>query len=87
LKLKDKGVKNIPRHPHESTRNNPAQLTNRQIDVLMLLEKGLQNNEIGEKLFISSKTVENHITSIFSKLDVNTRGNAIEVAKRLGILK
>jgi DNA-binding CsgD family transcriptional regulator len=86
LKLKLKGVKNIPRGPRESTRSNPAQLTNRHIDVLVLLKEGLQNAEIADKLFISSKTVDNHISSILSKLGVNTRAKAVHEAKRLGIL-
>ena len=86
LKLKLMGVKNIPRGPRESTRSNPAQLTNRHIDVLVLLKEGLQNAEIADKLFISAKTVDNHISSILSKLGVNTRAKAVREAKRLGIL-
>jgi len=84
--LKLKGVKNIPRGPRESTRNNPAQLTDRQIDVLFLLKKGLQNAEIADKLFISAKTVDHHISAILSKLEVNTRTKAVSEASRLGIL-
>ena len=80
------GVKNIPRGPRESTRSNPAQLTNRHIDVLVLLKEGLQNAEIADKLFISAKTVDNHISSILSKLGVNTRAKAVREAIRLGIL-
>ncbi|HJW29166.1 MAG TPA: response regulator transcription factor, partial [Saprospiraceae bacterium] len=85
-KLRLQGVKNIPRGPRESTRSNPAQLTNRQIDVLNLLKEGLQNTEIADKLFISSKTVDHHISSILSKLEVNTRQKAVSEARRLGIL-
>jgi len=61
-------------------------LTNRQIDVLHLLQDGLQNTEIAEKLFISVKTVDHHISSILSKLGTNTRTKAVSEAKRLGIL-
>lgn len=85
-KLKLMGVKNIPRGPRESTRSNPAQLTNRQIDVLVLLNEGLQNTEIAEKLFISAKTVDHHISAILSKLEVNSRSKAVREASRLGIL-
>jgi ATP/maltotriose-dependent transcriptional regulator MalT len=85
-KLRLMGVKNIPRGPRESTRSNPAQLTNRQIDVLVLLDEGLQNTEIANKLFISVKTVDHHISAILSKLGTNTRAKAVSEAKRLGIL-
>ena len=85
-KLRRKGVKNIPRGLRESTRSNPAQLTNRQIDVLNLLQDGLQNMEIANRLFISPKTVDHHISSILSKLNVTTRGRAVNEARKLGIL-
>jgi DNA-binding CsgD family transcriptional regulator len=85
-KLKIKGVRNIPRGPRESTRKNPALLTNRQIDVLTLLQEGLHNNEIAERLFVSPKTVEHHISVILSKLEVNSRAKAVLQAQKLGIL-
>jgi DNA-binding CsgD family transcriptional regulator len=87
LELKSKGVRNIPSGPRESTLNNPAKLTDRQIDILILLGKGLPNKEIGEKLFISPKTVDNHISAILSKLGVNSRAKAVVESQRLGIVK
>ena len=81
------GIKNIPRGIRESTRSNPAQLTNRELDVLQLLQKGNQNKEIAAMLFISPKTADHHISSILYKLEVNTRVKAIAEAVRLGILK
>lgn len=86
-KLRLKGVRNIPRGPQERTRNNPAQLTNRQVEILILLHEGLQNKEIADKLFISTKTVDNHISAIFTQLDVNSRAKAVLEAHKLGILK
>lgn len=86
-KLKSRGIRNIPRGPHSKTRSNSAHLTSRQIEVLTLLHEGLQNNEIAEKLFISTKTVDNHISAIFWKLDVNSRARAVLEAKKLGILQ
>jgi len=86
MKLKHLGVKHIPRGPRESTRNNPAQLTNRQIDILVLLKEGLQNTEIADRLFISPKTVDHHVSAILSKLATNTRTKAVNEAMRLGIL-
>jgi len=85
-KMKLRGVKSIPRGLRESTRGNPSQLTNRQIDVLHLLKEGLQNAEIADKLFISAKTVDHHISAILSKLGTNTRTKAVSEARRLGIL-
>jgi len=85
-KLKLKGVK-IPRGPRESTRINPAMLTQRQVHVLRLLEHGLHNNEIADKLFISPKTVDHHISAILSKLEVNSRAKAVVEARKLGVLK
>ena len=81
------GIKKIPRGLRESTKNNPSQLTNRELDVLQLLQKGDQNKEIAGQLFISPKTADHHISSILFKLDVNSRTKAVTEAVRLGILK
>lgn len=51
-------------------------LTKREVEVLKLLSVGLYNKEIGEKLDISERTVKNHISSIFRKLDVTDRTQA-----------
>ncbi len=51
-------------------------LTNREIEVLKLIAEGMINKEIAKKLFISEKTVKNHISNIFKKLDVNDRTQA-----------
>jgi DNA-binding CsgD family transcriptional regulator len=87
MKMRADGIKKIPRGLRESTRSNPAQLTNRELDVLQLLQKGIQNKEIAGTLFISPKTADHHISSILFKLDVNSRSKAVTEAVRLGILK
>lgn len=87
LEMRLSGIKKIPRGLRESTKTNPAQLTNRELDVLGLLQKGVQNKEIAGILFISPKTADNHISSILFKLDVNSRAKAVTEALRLGILK
>lgn len=51
-------------------------LSKREYEVLLLLARGLNNKMIGEELFISEKTVKNHITQIFKKLEVNDRVQA-----------
>jgi ATP/maltotriose-dependent transcriptional regulator MalT len=85
--MRTAGIRNIPRGIRETTRANPAQLTTRQVDVLKLLQAGLQNKEIAGKLFISSKTVDHHISAILFKLDVNSRTRAVSEGIKLGIIK
>jgi DNA-binding CsgD family transcriptional regulator/tetratricopeptide (TPR) repeat protein len=85
-KLRSKGIRNIPRGPRASTRSNSANLTSRQIDVLFLLKEGLPNAEIANRLFISAKTADHHISAILSKLNVHSRMMAIREAEKLGIL-
>jgi len=87
MEMRASGIKKIPRGLRESTKANPAQLTNRELDVLHLLQKGIQNKEIAGTLFISPKTADHHISSILFKLDVNSRSKAVAEAVRLGILK
>ncbi len=56
-------------------------LSPRERDVLTWLSEGCTNAEIGERLFISEKTVRNHVTHIFEKLDVSSRAQAIVLAR------
>lgn len=62
-----------------------AELTRREMEVLEQLGQGLRNREIAERLFISEKTVKNHISSIFAKLQVNDRTEAALLAARHGL--
>lgn len=87
MEMRGEGIKNIPRGARKATRANAASLTGRELDILQLLKEGLQNKEIASRLFISAKTVDHHISSIFFKLDVNTRSKAVQEAVRIGILK
>ncbi len=87
FEMRAAGIKNIPRGIRKSTQSNPANLTDRELDVLQLLRDGLQNKEIAARLFISPKTVDHHISSIFFKLDVNSRAKAVQEATQLEILK
>jgi DNA-binding NarL/FixJ family response regulator len=57
-------------------------LSRREIEVLRQLGEGLTNRQIGERLFISPKTVEHHLSRIYSKLDVTTRAEAATYAAR-----
>jgi LuxR family maltose regulon positive regulatory protein len=64
----------------------PDQLSNRELDVLLLLERRLSNKEIGELLFISPRTVKRHTISIYGKLGVDNRRAAVARAKALGLM-
>lgn len=63
------------------------ELTPRENEVLDLIAQGLKNDEIAEKLYISPKTVRNHNTQIFSKLQVESRSKAIVLAREAGFGK
>ena len=61
-------------------------LTNRELDVLILLEERLSNKEIARRLVISPSTVKRHTLSIYAKLGVGGRREAVVKARRLGVL-
>lgn len=61
-------------------------LTGRELDVLALLAQGKSNREIGANLFIGETTVKSHLRSIFTKLNVLSRTEAVTVANRRGLL-
>jgi len=67
-------------------RANPvfATLSVREREILQLIARGLTNLDIGRELFISEKTVRNHVTKIFEKLGVHSRAHAIVLAKDSG---
>jgi DNA-binding NarL/FixJ family response regulator len=64
----------------------PEPLSGRELEVLALLAEGLSNREISERLFISTGTAKNHVSSILGKLDVRDRTQAILRAQELGLL-
>ncbi len=86
-RLRDLGVRGIPRGPRASTRENPAGLTSREVQVLSLLVYGHTNTELARRLHISAKTVDHHVSSILEKLDVRSRTEAVAAAFGLGIVK
>jgi DNA-binding NarL/FixJ family response regulator len=61
-------------------------LTIRELEVLRLVVQGVRNSEIGQRLSISVKTVETHLTSIYGKLGVQSRAEAIALAQKQGLL-
>lgn len=84
-RLRQRGVRGLPRGPRPATRANPSNLTPRQREVLGLLTLGLHNREIAQRLFIATKTVDHHVSAILRKLQVRTRAQAAAEAARLGI--
>ena len=86
-RLRALGARGVPRGPRPSTRENPAGLTARELDVLVLLAEGLRNSQIADRLIVSRKTVDHHVSAILRKLDAATRGQAAATAIRLGLLQ
>ncbi|MEU6357457.1 AAA family ATPase [Streptomyces sp. NPDC047072] len=84
--LRRLGVRRIPRGPLAATRENPAGLTERQLQVMRLLAEGLTNAEIAARLVVSVRTVDNHVRAVLDKLDAPGRRQAALRAAELGLL-
>ena len=63
-----------------------SSLTQRQVQVLRLMARGLSNKEIGARLFVSERTVKAYASVIFERLEVNTRAAAVAAAMRAGLI-
>jgi DNA-binding CsgD family transcriptional regulator len=77
----------LPRRPRGTARVNPAKLTARELDVLRLLADGFSNAEIADRLVISPRTAEHHISAVLRKLGEPTRARAVAAALRTGALE
>jgi DNA-binding CsgD family transcriptional regulator len=84
-RLQERGP-GVPRGPQRATRGNPARLTTRQLAVLTLLAEGLTSAQIAERLVLSRRTVDNHVTAILARLGVAGRREAVAVAVEAGWL-
>jgi DNA-binding NarL/FixJ family response regulator len=80
-------IERFARIPQLTPRKELQDLTERELDVLRLIARGLSNAEIGEKLYISDTTVKTHITHIFQKLDLRDRVQAVVFAYETGLLE
>ncbi len=85
--LRDLGVERVPRGPTKATLSNPAGLTARQLEVLRLMADGLTNGQIADELYVSKKTVEHHVSAVYSKLGVSSRSRAIRAAVEVGAVE
>jgi len=84
--LAERGVRGIPRGPRAKTRANPMGLTDREVEILRLLEQGLPNAQISRRLHRSAKTVGHHVSAILAKLGAASRQEAAHIARSKGLL-
>ncbi|MFZ4721021.1 MAG: response regulator [Ilumatobacteraceae bacterium] len=70
----------------EATSSDPI-ISQREEEVLQLVADGFGTTEIAEKLYISQKTVKNHLASIYEKLNARDRTQAVLMAVKMGIVK
>jgi DNA-binding CsgD family transcriptional regulator/tetratricopeptide (TPR) repeat protein len=81
-KMREQGVRGVPRGSRTSTRGNPFGLTRREAEILSLLSEGLRNSAIAKRLFLSTKTVDSHVSAILMKLGVPSRAEAVAMARK-----
>jgi DNA-binding CsgD family transcriptional regulator len=86
-RLRERGVRHLPRGPRATTRANPGRLTDRQLEILTLLAAGRTNAEIADRLHLSRRTVDNHVAALLTRLDVGSRHDAVTAAVDLGLLR
>jgi DNA-binding CsgD family transcriptional regulator len=77
------GLRSIPAGARSATRAHPFGLTQREHEVLALVQQGHTNAEIAERLFISAKTVDHHVSAVLAKLGAPTRSAAASMATQL----
>jgi DNA-binding CsgD family transcriptional regulator/tetratricopeptide (TPR) repeat protein len=85
-RLRERGVRGVPRGPNETTRTNPAGLTAKETEVLALLALGCSNAQLARRLHRSTKTIDHHVSAILEKLGVHSRAEAVAAAYALGIV-
>ena len=84
--IASKVMKSISSTPSAFADPKPDELTVRELEVLELMHRGLRNIDIGERLSISPRTVEGHVSSIVSKLGAESRTDAVRIASETGLI-
>jgi DNA-binding CsgD family transcriptional regulator/tetratricopeptide (TPR) repeat protein len=85
-RLRELGARKVPRGPIETTRANPAGLTDREFEVLQLLAQGCTNAQLARRLHRSPKTIDHHVSAVLEKLGVRSRAQAVSAAFSRGIV-
>lgn len=62
-------------------------ISKREYEVLELIAEGLSNQEIADRLFVSTSTVKTHTSNLFAKLDARRRTQAVQIAKELHLIR
>ncbi len=81
-RMRAEGVRAVPRGSRVSTRSNRLGLTRREAEILTLVSQGMRNSAIAKRLFVSTRTVDRHVSAILSKLGVQSRGEAVAMVSR-----
>lgn len=76
-----------PAFQFDQTRIDSLGISKREYEVLELMAKGLSNQEIADKLFVSLNTVKTHSSNLFLKLEVSRRTQAVQKAKELQLIQ
>ena len=83
-RLIERFVAERPRDPELVRR--AAALSERELDVLRLLARGLSNGEIGRTLFLGEATIKSHVSHILDKLDARDRAQAVAIGYETGLI-
>ena len=85
VRMRELGMR-VPKGARRATRDNPAGLTARQLEVVELIAEGLTNAEIADRLVVSQRTAEHHVAAVLTKLGATTRREAARRASELRLV-